>query len=127
MKTRLIVVISMLALSVSVCLFSLFYVRSTMNKMEDMRVQAVLAAEEERKEDALVLLTDIISMLKERSRVLECLTPHEDLHNLVIELTTAKKSLMIGDMDDFKQSILLIQELSEHIQDHENLTLSNIL
>lgn len=127
MKARIIVVISMLLISVSVCLISMLYVRSAMNEMEDMRIQTVLAVEEGRKEDALVLLTDMISLLDERSRILECLTPHEDLHNLVIELTTAKKSLMIGDMDDYKQSVMLIQEFSEHIRDHESLTLSNIL
>lgn len=126
MKTRLITTIIILIVSIGLCTFSLFYVESVTDELDDMRLSALEFAEAERLSEAEAVLTNMLEYTKRKSPLLEMLTPHDDLHEMVMQLTDAKVSLTIQDMDDFDKAFALFQENLEHIREHEQLALSNI-
>lgn len=127
MKARIILVISMFILSIAMCLFSMLFVRNTMDNLDHNRIRVVMYVEQGHREEGDALLTSMLTYVSARQALLEILTPHDDLHEMVTQLTDARVSLSINDMDDFKQAIMLFQEYVEHIRTHEALTLSNIL
>ena len=127
MRSRLIVVISMLVFSVLLCLTSMLYVYNVMDRADEMRLKIILLAEQKRYDEAEVELVDALTYITNVSPILEVLTPHEDLHELTNQLTDARVSLAIRDMDDFRKAVVLFRQNIEHIRAHEALSLSNIL
>ena len=127
MKTRIWVVVSMLVLSVAISAFSMIFVNSVMDDLDARRIEAVMNAESGKTADAIAGITAMLTTIEEKNAILEILTPHDDLHDMLTQLVEAKVSLSIGDMDDFDQKISLFRENIEHIRSHEALTLSNIL
>lgn len=118
------IIIFALALGVCVCSYTL--VKRTMGEMDDMRVEVLMLAENAEYERAEAGITAMLTKIKQKSKVLEMLTPHEDLHTLIMQLTDAKVSLSIRDMDDFDKAMSLFKEYLDHINSHEALTISNI-
>ena len=127
MKIRIWVVASMLVLSVAISAFSMIFVNSVMDDLDARRIEAVMNVENGMTDEAIAGITAMLTMIEEKNPVLEILTPHDDLHDMLTQLVEAKVSLTIGDMDDFDQKISLFRENLEHIRSHEALTLSNIL
>lgn len=127
MKKRTIFILALLAVSVGICIFSLMFVNSTMDEMEDMRLEAINHMENGSKSDAEAVVTNMLSKISSRSKLLEMLIQHDDLHDMIMQLTDAKVSLSIDDIDDFKKAMSLFYENLEHIRAHERISLSNIL
>ena len=127
MKIRIWVVASMLVLSVAISAFSMIFVNSVMDDLDARRIEAVMNVENGMTDEAIAGITAMLTTIEEKNPVLEILTPHDDLHDMLTQLVEAKVSLTIGDMDDFDQKISLFRENLEHIRSHEALTLSNIL
>ncbi len=127
MKKRTIFILALLAVSVGICIFSLMFVNSTMDEMEEMRLEATKHMESGNKDDAEAVVTNMLSEISSRSKLLEMLIQHDDLHDMIMQLTDAKVSLSIDDIDDFKKAMSLFYENLEHIRAHERISLSNIL
>lgn len=127
MKKRTIFILALLAVSVGICIFSLMFVNSTMDEMEEMRLEAMNHMENGSKSDAEAVVTNMLSKISSRSKLLEMLIQHDDLHDMIMQLTDAKVSLSIDDIDDFKKAMSLFYENLEHIRAHERISLSNIL
>lgn len=127
MKIRIWVVASMLVLSVAISAFSMIFVNSVMDDLDARRIEAIMNVENGMTDEAIAGITAMLTTIEEKNPVLEILTPHDDLHDMLTQLVEAKVSLTIGDMDDFDQKISLFRENLEHIRSHEALTLSNIL
>ncbi len=127
MKKRTIFILALLAVSVGICIFSLMFVNSTMDEMEEMRLEATKHMENGSKSDAEAVVTNMLSKISSRSKLLEMLIQHDDLHDMIMQLTDAKVSLSIDDIDDFKKAMSLFYENLEHIRAHERISLSNIL
>ncbi len=127
MKTRLIFVLALLIASSAVCVCSLLFVNGTMDEMEKMRIEAMNHTENGNREDAEAVVSNMLTLISSRSKVLEMLIQHNDLHDMVMQLTDAKVSLSIDDMDDFEKAMSLFFENLEHIRAHEKISLSNIL
>lgn len=127
MKARIWVVVTMLVLSVAISAVSTIFVNSVMDSLDSARIEAVLTVENGNTDEAIAKITAMLTEIEEKNPILEILTPHDDLHDMLTQLVEAKVSLTIGDMDDFDQKIALFRENLEHIRSHEALTLSNIL
>ena len=113
--------------SVGVCLFASIFVNDTLDCMIDMRHDAMTRVENVDNAEAEAIVVNMLSLINERSKVLEMLIQHDDLHDMVMQLTDAKVSLSINDMDDFEKALSLFYENLEHIRAHEKVSLSNIL
>ena len=77
-------------------------------------------------DEAVSITKKMLDYVKKRSGVLEMLTPHEDLHDLIVALTDAYISLRIQDMDDYEKAITLFEENIRHLISHEAVSFSNI-
>ena len=127
MKARIWVVVTMLVLSIAISAVSMIFVNSVMDSLDSARIEAVLNVENGNTDEAIAKITAMLTEIEEKNPILEILTPHDDLHDMLTQLVEAKVSLTIGDMDDFDQKISLFRENVEHIRSHEALTISNIL
>lgn len=126
MKTRLVILISSFVLSLFICLFSSAFVHSSMDtvieKAEDMEMLLEKNDTEKAFDTALKLKEDI----EKRESILEGLVPHEDLHDLSVQIADAGLSIKIGDLDDCKKAIELMKENAEHLIKHESFLIGNI-
>lgn len=126
MKTRVIILLASFLLSVSVSIFSNAYVTGSMLELQEMRNIAQRHAEGKRYAEAAQITSGMLALLREKTPVLEMLTPHEDLHALMIELCSASVSLSVNDTEEYRKSVDLLKETIDHLISHESLSFSNI-
>lgn len=126
MKQRLLLVIVMTAFSLALCLFSLFYVRGAMTELAALRLTLEEQADAGRTDEAQATIARMLNELETHGRWLEVLAPHDDLHEMRMQLTEAGTCLSIGDDDGYREAIRLFNELLEHLKTHEEPSLSNI-
>ena len=126
MKNRIIILFASAVLAVTVCVFSNFYVTKSMKTLNRMRNEAIKHSEKHDFEKALSKTEEMIAFIEKRSTVLEMLTPHEDLHDLIIALNDAHISLEIEDMDDYTKAISLFEENINHLIAHESISVNNV-
>lgn len=126
MRVRVFILILFLGFAVSTAVFSNFYVHGVMNRLSDMRKEAEEHADNRNTAEALKIAEDMLSYIRKKAPVLEMLTPHEDLHDLILQLNDVCVSLSISDLDDYRKAITLLKENTEHLISHESLSFSNI-
>ncbi|MDO4828405.1 MAG: DUF4363 family protein [Clostridia bacterium] len=127
MKQRLVIVILMTAFSLALCLFSLFYVRDTTDELAALRLTLEEQADAGQTDEAQATIARMLNEIQAHGRWLEILAPHDDLHEMRMQLTEAGTCLSIGDDDGYRESIRLFNELLDHLKTHEEPSLSNIL
>lgn len=127
MKQRLVIVILMTAFSLALCLFSLFYVRGTTAELAALRLTLEEQADAGQTDEAQATIARMLNEIQARGRWLEILAPHDDLHEMRMQLTEAGTCLSIGDDDGYREAIRLFNELLDHLKTHEEPSLSNIL
>ena len=127
MKQRLLIVVVMTAFSLALCLFSLFYVRISMAELAALRLTLEEQADAGQIDEAQATIARMLNEIQARGRWLEVLAPHDDLHEMRMQLTEAGTCLSIGDDDGYREAIRLFNELLDHLQTHEEPSLSNIL
>ncbi len=127
MKQRMLIVAVMTAFSLALCLFSLFYVHSAMNELTALRLTLEEQADAGQTDEAQATLARMLNEIQSRGHWLEMLAPHDDLHEMRMQLTEAGTCLSIGDDDGYREAIRLFGELLDHLKTHEEPSLSNIL
>ena len=127
MKQRLVIVILMTAFSLALCLFSLFYVRSSMAALAELRLTLEEQTDAGQTDEAQATIARMLNEIQAHGRWLEVLAPHDDLHEMRMQLTEAGTCLSIGDDDGYREAIRLFNELLDHLKTHEEPSLSNIL
>ncbi len=127
MKMSLISMISVLVLTVFLCLFSVNFITDVCSEMEEA-YEAVMnyaqSGEMKRAHDELDGMTRI---WKRHEDVMAVLVPHESIHEITGLLIQAEACLKAEDTDDFFESMAHLKEALEHMQEEERFTLSNIL
>lgn len=126
MKTRMVTFFSAFALSISICLFSNRFVGYSMNIVIKEAKQMEAHLNEDRKDDAFQSAEKLQKYIENKEQLLEGLVPHEDLHDLSMQIADAALSIKIGDIDDSKKAIELMIENAEHLIKHEAFMLGNI-
>ena len=114
-------------LCLAVGLFSLFYVRSSMAALAELRLTLEEQADAGQTDEAQATIARMLNEIQAHGRWLEVLAPHDDLHEMRMQLTEAGTCLSIGDDDGYRESIRLFNELLDHLKTHEEPSLSNIL
>lgn len=126
MRQRLLIVILMTVFSLALCLFSLFYVRSAMAELAALRLTLEEQADAGKTDEAQATIAQMLNEIQAHGRWLEVLAPHNDLHEMRMQLTEAGTCLSIGDEDGYREAIRLFNELLDHLKTHEEPSLSNI-
>ncbi len=126
MKSRLVIFLSAFAFSISICVFSNKLVGHTMGNVISHANQMEAHLRENNTKDALVSAEKLKKIIEEKEQLLEGLVPHEDLHDLSVQIADASLSIKIGDLDDCKKAIELMIENAEHLIKHEALLIGNI-
>ncbi len=126
MRTRLIIMISSFILSIAVSVFSSLYVQSVMNEVIDKAGMIENLLENDNTEKALEAAKKLKNDIEKKEPFLEGLVPHEDLHDLSVQIADADLSIKIGDLDDCKKAIELMKENADHLIKHESFLLGNI-
>ncbi len=126
MRQRLLIVILMTVFSLALCLFSLFYVRSAMAELAALRLTLEEQADAGKTDEAQATIAQMLNEIQAHGRWLEVLAPHNDLHEMRMQLTEAGTCLSIGDKDGYREAIRLFNELLDHLKTHEEPSLSNI-
>lgn len=126
LKTRLIIFVFSFALCILICFLSFGFVENSMTDILKEARNTETLLNENKNNEAILSTEKLNDLIYQSSKTLEALVPHEDLHDLSIQIADALISIRIGDMDDCKKAIVLIKENAEHLIRHEALSLGNI-
>jgi hypothetical protein len=63
---------------------------------------------------------------KERSKWLELLGPHDDLHEIYLQIVDAKVCIELEKRDDVHQALVHLKEVLQHVRDHESFSMTNL-
>lgn len=127
MRVKLIATISVLALSIAICVFSMAF---SFSRVEDMQRMATVVMEKFDKGDhdgAREALSRMAQQWEAGDSVLKMLLPHEDLHDVTIHYVEAIADLEAVDTDDFRRSMALLDESLKHLHEHESISIANLL
>jgi len=103
------------------------YLSAVSKSLSSAASSALSYAQDKQYEVSEQCLSSAIRYLNKHSHFLAMITPHESIHELNTQLTDASTSLAIRDLDDFKKAISIFLESIEHLKEHEQISLSNIL
>lgn len=126
MKSRVLILLISLCFALSLSVVSNRYVYRVMTELDEMRKECMQYTLSENRESALLCAREMLSVIEKNAPVLEMLTPHEDLHDLILQLNDVSVSLEINDLDDYRKAISLFEENIKHLISHESISFSNI-
>ncbi|MBR3927838.1 MAG: DUF4363 family protein [Clostridia bacterium] len=122
---RLVIMLSSFLICICVTVFSNIYVTNAMNAIEkEARIMEAILSEAGSGD--FPFPKELENEIFRGLHLLEILVPHEDLHDLSVQLADASISAQIGDMDDCRKALKLIMESADHLTKHESLQLGNI-
>ena len=127
MKVKLIATIVVLVLSVAICAFSMWFAFTEIDKMEYQTSLVYECMDRGDREGAREALAQMATQWEKAGPILRSLTPHEDLHSVIIQYVEATSNLETDDDDDFMRSMALLSEALDHLREHETLSLPNLL
>jgi len=125
MRRMGIITAAALLFSLTVCLFSHFFIENTVHLARHLRTQAIEHMERGEIQPAEETMVQLAQHLKDRQFFLEILCEHEDLHEIKEQLIDAQASIEFGSKEDFYQAVYRFGERIEHIADVESPRLSN--
>jgi hypothetical protein len=117
---------AVLAVSLALCLFSLFFQQRTLEGLDRMRSEAVSLINAGDRAGAEEKITQLADSFENRSKILEMIASHNDLHDAYLHIVGAKISLELRDLDDTSKELALLGETLSHLRQHEAFTISNI-
>ena len=126
MRSTFWAMVTVLALSVVLCLFAR---HAQLNLVEDLTKMNDQAREMIWNEDfagALALSEKMMRRFDHRRDVLEMVSSHDDLHDTHQHLVDAWVALKCEDKDDACQALAQLSEMLEHLRNHEQITLANL-
>lgn len=126
MKVRIAMLISTFLISLIVCTISSLYVNDVISDVLKDASSAETFMKDGDFESAKKYVEFIKDKIEKNKPILESLLPHEDLHDLVIEIRDVCLSLSINDLDDMKKALELFRENAAHLKGHEGFSLGNI-
>lgn len=126
MRGTFVVMCAVLAVSLSLCFYSMHAQFVALDELDDMRVnalEAVHAGNIEKTTDALVVLANVF---EDHAKLLELIASHDALHEAYSHLVDAQISLECNDLDDAYQALAQFGGALDHIREHETFSLANL-
>ncbi len=126
MKIRILIFIFAFLLSMGLCLYSNQFVGNTMRSIVEKAESMERLLVNNDSEKAFEVSENLKKFLDKKSRILESLVPHEDLHDLSVQIEDIALTISIQDLDDCKKALALIKENADHLIRHEAFSIGNI-
>lgn len=126
MNIKLPQIIISFILCISLCIFSSFYIQKSMQHIYDEIENIENSIDKMKSADIYIRAGKLKTYMHEKEKILEMLVPHEDLHDLGMQIADVVLSLKIDDLDDSRKAIALVKENALHLIKHESFSLSNI-
>lgn len=126
MKMRRIITILSFLICFGICFFSNLYVVKSMNGVIEAAEKIEKHLKENNTEKAREASDALKKYIEKRQSLLEGLVPHEDLHDLSVQIADAVLSIKIHDLDDCKKALSLMKENADHLINHESFLLGNV-
>lgn len=127
MMRTLFSMLTVMALTVGLCVFSQRYVSRAADEIDGMRTEVLEMTEDGDREGAHIRLMQMAETWSRYERVLEAIVPHDTLHEVTALIIEGNANLESGDLDDFNRSMALLGESIRHMYAEEEMHLSNIL
>lgn len=126
MKATFIAMCTVLIVSLALCLFSLFYQQRTLEGLDRVRNEAISLVNVGDRAGAEEKITQLADSFENRSKILELIASHNDLHDAYLHIVGAQISLELDDINDTYKELALLGETLSHLRQHEAFTISNI-
>ena len=126
MRVKLIATISVLVLSIAICAVSTWFVYDQIDEMDRLTAIVLEQFDAGNREGAREALAQMATAWEKAGPILRSLTPHEDLHSVIIQYVEASTNLESDDDSDFMRSVSLLVESLKHLREHEALSWSNL-
>ena len=127
MKRLIAVMISVLTVSVLVCLGSLLSLDALLERAHDMATDVRVYWERGEEDAAREGLVALATYWDRWRRLFEVMTDHDDLRDVKERIIQAQISLEQGEAESFLQEIALTGEGVDHIREEESLHWANLL
>ena len=127
MKRLIAVMISVLTVSVLVCLGSLLSLDALLERAHDMATDVRVYWERGEEDAARERLVALATYWDRWRRLFEVMTDHDDLRDVKERIIQAQISLEQGEAESFLQEIALTGEGVDHIREEESLHWANLL
>ena len=127
MKRLIAVTISVLTVSVLVCLGSLLSLDALLERAHDMATDVRVYWERGEEDAARERLVALATYWDRWRRLFEVMTDHDDLRDVKERIIQAQISLDQGEAESFLQEIALTGEGVDHIREEESLHWANLL
>lgn len=127
MKRLIAVTISVLTVSVLVCLGSLLSLDALLERAHDMATDVRVYWERGEEDAARERLVALATYWDRWRRLFEVMTDHDDLRDVKERIIQAQISLEQGEAESFLQEIALTGEGVDHIREEESLHWANLL
>lgn len=127
MKRLIAVTISVLTVSVLVCLGSLLSLDALLERAHDMATDVRVYWERGEEAAAREGLVALATYWDRWRRLFEVMTDHDDLRDVKERIIQAQISLDQGEAESFLQEIALTGEGVDHIREEESLHWANLL
>ena len=109
-----------------ICTFSLIIVKSTAQEVDLLRTEAIVSIKNGQTEAALEKIITLEKFWEERSRVLEMLIAHDDVHEIATSISDARVCLEVEDIDDFLRTAEQLKASVGHINSVQNISFGNL-
>lgn len=127
MRATFISVVSVLAVSLFICIASMLTIDRAVYEMEDYCMRAIDAADAGDLDGAEQLMVGMATVWTHYTPYLEIISPHHDLHSVKELYVEAAINLQREHFDDYHKSMALLEEALLRLREEESLSLSNIL
>ena len=126
MKRLLITTVTVFALCLALCIWSLITLNGILDEAHEYTVEVFVQMEQGNVAAAREGLVALANLWEEKETLMEVLCAHDDLHAVKERIIEAKICVSYTDMEDFYANVSLIGEAIEHIKDGEALRLTNL-
>jgi hypothetical protein len=127
MRAKLIGVIAVAVVAVSFCLVCLFVVSHAVGQMEELSMEAQDLVEQGQIDEAVAKMTQLAVEWERHKQFLEIMISHDEMHEVVERYTEAEINLKRNRLDEYFQSMALLQEMLDHIREQEKVRWGNVL
>ena len=127
MRSKLIGVILVAAVAIAFCLTCLIVVNHAVGQIEKLAMEAQDLVDQGKNGEAVAKMAALAAEWKHHRPFLEMLISHNEMHTVVERYVEAEASLRRGNLDEFYESMALLQENLDHIRQQERVRWGNIL
>lgn len=126
MRATFISMCAVLIASLALCGVSMYLHFTVIDDMDAICEDALKCVRDDDVEGAKQQVKALRESFDDTSTMLELLSDHDELHEILNCIVDARVALECEDVDDAYQALARMQGVLEHLRDHESMSLANL-